>query len=315
MELSVVIVNKDTPKITTNAVYSAIKTINKTKFEVVVVDNSKNKDNVLSLNEPNVKIIKDVKNKGFSNACNIGAKAAKGEFLLFLNSDTVLFKDTVEKALNFFKQQSKTKKIGALGVRQLLENGRLDAGCKRGFPTPLNSLYYFLGLSKLFPNSKRFGAYQQTFVDEKETVEVDCISGAFMLIKKEVFNLIGGFDEDYFLYGEDVDLCYRLKQKEFKNIYYGKVSFLHFKGQSSKKDIKALESFYKSMEIFYKKHYKKHYCLLIYWLVKLGIFLKFCLAKIKFKRNKTNGWNFTSSLQWGKIFKRAAKFHFKPKLL
>lgn len=284
MELSIVIVNKDTPKITANAVNSAIKTIVKTSFEVIVVDNSENKNNVLKMNLSNVRIIKDVENKGFGHACNIGAKKARGEFLLFLNSDTILFKETVEKALRFFKQQSKFKKIGALGVRQLLENGKLDAGCKRGFPTPLNSLYYFLGLSKMFPNSKRFGAYQQTFVEEKAVVEVDCISGAFMLIKKQVFSLVGGFDQDYFLYGEDVDLCYRLKQNGFKNIYYGKVFFLHFKGQSGKKDLKALKSFYKSMEIFYLKHYKKRYCFFVYWLVKLGIALKLWIAKRKFKK-------------------------------
>ena len=242
MQLSIIIINTDTPKMTKNAVSSALKTIKKVKFEILLIDNSEKDCNRVNIKQENVRVIVESENKGFSHACNIGAKKAKGEVLLFLNSDTLLFKDTIDVAFSFFQDQSN---VGALGVRQVLENGKLDAGCKRGFPTPLNSLYYFLGLSKLFPKSKRFGAYQQTFIDEKDVVEVDCISGAFMLIKKDVFNIVGGFDEDYFLYCEDVDLCFRLKAAGFKNIYFGKVSFLHFKNGSGKNSLKALESFYK----------------------------------------------------------------------
>lgn len=281
MELSIIIVNKDTPDITKKAIESALQTIKEVEFEVVVVDNSSFKENVIKPFNEKVKIVKNVVNRGFGNACNIGVRNSSGEVILFLNSDTVLFQDTVDVAFSFFKKQ---EKVGALGVRQLLENGKLDAGCKRGFPTPLNSLYYFLGLSKIFPNSKRFGAYQQTFIDEKDVVEVECISGAFMLIKKDVFNLVGGFDEDFFLYGEDVDLCYRLKQKGFKNIYYGKVSFLHYKNKSGKNDIKVLESFYNSMNIFYDKHYKNKYPFVVSFIVKMGISLKKFIAKIRLKK-------------------------------
>lgn len=281
MELSVIIVNKDTPDITKKAIESVFQTIKEVEFEIVVVDNSSFKENIIKSFNEKVRIIKNIENKGFGNACNIGVRNSLGEVILFLNSDTVLFQDTVDVAFSFFKKQ---EKIGALGVRQLLESGRLDAGCKRGFPTPLSSLYYFLGLSKIFPNSKRFGAYQQTFIDEKDVVEVDCISGAFMLIKKDVFNLVGGFDEDFFLYGEDVDLCYRLKQKGFRNFYFGKVSFLHYKNKSGKNDIKVLESFYDSMNIFYDKHYKDKYSFFVGFIVKFGIFLKKLIAKRKLKR-------------------------------
>ena len=281
MQLSIIIINTDTPKMTKNAVSSALKTIKKVKFEILLIDNSEKDCNRVNIKQENVRVIVESENKGFSHACNIGAKKAKGEVLLFLNSDTLLFKDTIDVAFSFFQDQSN---VGALGVRQVLENGKLDAGCKRGFPTPLNSLYYFLGLSKLFPKSKRFGAYQQTFIDEKDVVEVDCISGAFMLIKKDVFNIVGGFDEDYFLYCEDVDLCFRLKAAGFKNIYFGKVSFLHFKNGSGKNSLKALESFYKSMEIFYDKHYKKKYPNIVRVLVKIGISLKLWFAKRRFKR-------------------------------
>lgn len=281
MELSIIIVNKDTPKMSREAIESALRTIKEIEFEVVVVDNSSISSNVLKSFDSRVKVLKGVENKGFGNACNIGVRNSCGEYILFLNSDSVLFQDTVDVAFSFFKSQ---EKIGALGVRQLLENGKLDAGCKRGFPTPLNSLYYFFGLSKIFPNSKRFGAYQQTFIDEKEVVEVDCISGAFMLLKKEVFNFIGGFDEDFFLYGEDVDLCFRLKKAGFRNFYFGKVCFLHYKNRSGKNNVKVLESFYDSMKIFYNKHYKNKYPFFVGWIVYFGIFLKKALAKRKLKK-------------------------------
>ncbi len=281
MQLSIIIINTDTPKITRNAINSIIKTVKLVKFEILVVDNSEKESNRINIKENPVRVITKIENKGFSHACNIGAKEAKGEVLLFLNSDTILFKDTIDVAFNYFEKQVN---VGALGVRQLLADGSLDSGCKRAFPTPLNSLYYFLGLSKLFPKSRRFGEYQQTFIDERAVVEVDCISGAFMLIKKEVFNLVGGFDEDYFLYCEDVDLCYKLKKAGFKNLYYGKVSFLHFKNESGKNSLRALENFYKSMQIFYDKHYKNKYPAIVRLMVKIGISLKLWIAKKRFKR-------------------------------
>ena len=283
MKLSIIIVNKDTKKLTENAIESAFKTIKEVDFEIVVVDSSSKKENVVEKIHSNVVVIKNVVNKGFGNACNIGASFARGDVLLFLNSDIILFENTVDGAFSFFRKQNN---VGALGVRQLLENGKLDAGCKRGFPTPFNSLCYFLGLSKLFPKSKRFGAYQQTFIDEHDVVEVDCISGAFMLILKKTFSFVKGFDEDYFLYGEDVDICYRLKKAGFKNIYYGKVSFLHFKNKSGEKNLKVLVSFYNSMRIFYNKHYKNKYNFIVNWLVEKGIDFKLWLAKRNF--NKVN---------------------------
>ena len=281
MNLSIIIINNDTPKVTIAAIDSLIKTIKDVKFEVVVVDNSANSNNRVAYCDERVFVVVDVVNNGFGNACNIGARYAQGEVLLFLNSDTILFENTIDESFSFFKKQ---KNVGAMGVRQILRNGKLDAGCKRGFPTPLNSLYYFSGLSKLFPKSKRFGAYQQTFIDEHSVADVDCISGAFMLIFKDVFQYIGGFDEDYFLYGEDVDLCYRLKKAGFNNMYYGKVSFLHYKNETSKNSLKALESFYKSMQIFYNKHYKKKYFFIVGFLVKIAIKLKLWLAKRRFNR-------------------------------
>lgn len=274
MDLSIIIVNYNTSLITQNAIRSIIDTIEELDYEIVVIDNS-TEGNSLCCEDDRVRIF-NIENKGFGNACNIGVNNALGKYILFLNSDTILNKGTVDEAFSYI---SKDDSIGAIGVRQLLPDGRLDDGCKRGFPTPLNALYYFLGLSKKYPNSKKYAAYKQTFIDERSVADVDCISGAFMLMRREVFNFVLGFDEDYFMYGEDVDLCYRLRQKGFRVVYYGKVWFTHLKGESGANSLLVLKHFYKSMQIFYNKHYKKKYCLVVGLLVKLGIKVKYFLAR------------------------------------
>ena len=196
MDLSIIIVNYNTSLITQNAIRSIIDTIEELDYEIVVIDNS-TEGNSLCCEDDRVRIF-NIENKGFGNACNIGVNNALGKYILFLNSDTILNKGTVDEAFSYI---SKDDSIGAIGVRQLLPDGRLDDGCKRGFPTPLNALYYFLGLSKKYPNSKKYAAYKQTFIDERSVADVDCISGAFMLMRREVFNFVLGFDEDYFMYG------------------------------------------------------------------------------------------------------------------
>ena len=275
MDLSIVIVNYNTSVVTRNAIKSIIDTVKKIEYEVIVIDNSTNGD-VFSFEDGRVRIFKNIENKGFGNACNIGADRAVGKYILFLNSDTILNKGTVDEAYAYIVSDDS---IGALGVRQLLPDGSLDDGCKRGFPTPLSSLYYFIGLSKKYPNSKKYAAYKQTFIDEHSIADVDCISGAFMLMRKEVFKFVFGFDEDYFMYGEDVDLCYRLKQKGFRIVYYGKVCFTHLKGESGANSLFVLKHFYKSMQIFYNKHYKRKYCCFVGLLVKIGIKVKYFLAR------------------------------------
>ena len=282
MDLSIIIVNHNTSSITKNAIRSIIETVKEVKYEIIVVDNSTYSNGVFSFCDPRVRVFSGFVNKGFGNACNIGAKRALGKFILFLNSDTILNEKTIDKA---YHKMAQDDDIGALGVRQLLPSGKLDAGCKRGFPTPLNSLYYFLGFSKRWPESRRYGAYQQTFVDERSVTEVDCISGAFIMMRREVFEFVSGFDEDYFMYGEDIDLCYRLKQKGFKILYYGEVFFTHLKGESSSSSLFVLKHFYNSMQIFYDKHYKHKYNWFVGALVKVGIKVKYLFAKHKFLKN------------------------------
>ena len=282
MDLSIIIVNHNTSSITKNAIESIIETVKEVKYEIIVVDNSTYSDEVFCFSDPRVRIFSGFVNKGFGNACNIGAKKALGKYILFLNPDTILNENTIDKAYNKLIHNDD---IGALGVRQLLKSGKLDAGCKRGFPTPLNSLYYFLGLDKIWPESKRYGAYHQTFVDQRDVAEVDCLSGAFIMMRRDDFEFISGFDEDYFMYGEDIDLCYRLRQKGFMVLYYGEVFLTHLKGESGSSSLVCLKHFYQSMQIFYDKHYRFKYNFLVGALVKLGIKLKYLLARIKFLRN------------------------------
>ena len=282
MDLSIIIVNHNTSSITKNAIRSIIETVKEVKYEIIVVDNSTYSNGVFCFSDPRVRIFSGFVNKGFGNACNIGAEKAFGKCVLFLNSDTILNKQTIDKAYNKLINDDN---IGALGVRQILKSGELDAGCKRGFPTPLNSLYYFLGLDKRWPESKKYGAYHQTFVDQRSVTEVDCLSGAFIMMRREVFEFVSGFDEDYFMYGEDIDLCYRLRQKGFVVLYYGEVFLTHLKGESSSSSLVVLKNFYKSMQIFYDKHYKNKYNFFVGVLVKIGIKLKYLLARHKFLKN------------------------------
>lgn len=281
MQLSVILINHNTQAITKQTIESILNTLKQVEYEIVVIDNSSDESEVIDFSNEKVRIFKGIKNNGFGHACNIGSKEAKGEYLLFLNSDTILNDCTVDEVFYYLKNHHD---IGVIGVRQLLPNGTLDAGCKRGFPTPMSSIYYFSGISKRYPNSKRFGAYQQTFIDEHDIADVDCISGAFMMMSKEVFYCVGGFDENFFMYSEDVDFCYRLKQKGFRVVYYGKVSFTHLKGKSGIDDPFVLENFYKSMQIFYDKHYKDKYNFVVNWLVSLGIKTKYRFAKRALKK-------------------------------
>lgn len=280
MDLSIIIINHNTKKLVIQTINSIISTVKDADFEVVVADNSTDKDEKYMSNHFRVKVI-DIQNKGFSSGCNLAATGALGDYLLFLNSDSILKENTVDRSLSLIKED---KDIGVLGVKQLLPDGSLDHGCKRGFPTPLNSLYYFLGIDRIFPQSKRFGAYRQTFVKEDDVSDVDSISGAYMMIEKAFFEEIGGFDEDYFMYGEDVDLCYRIKKAGKRVVYCGDVSFVHIKGQSGINNRFVLKHFYKSMRIFYDKHYKDKYSRFVTFLVHLGIDIKYKLADKELKR-------------------------------
>lgn len=291
MKLSIIIVNYNTYELTKQTIESVYEKNLGFFYEVILVDNASSDGSIDKLEadfmDYKVKglltIIRNSENLGFSKANNIGIKASRGEYILLLNSDTYIVEECLTKSLEYIKEH---KDIGALGCKVELPNGTLDHACKRGFPTPKASLYYFLKLHKI--NPLRFGLYDALHLREDEVGEVDSLMGAFMLMPRSVLNKVGLLDEDFFMYGEDIDLCFRIKQAGYKIIYYPKAKILHYKGGSSKKRrTKVIYDFHQAMWIFYKKHYYKKYSLGISFLVFLGIWTKYLAEIIRnlLKRN------------------------------
>lgn len=271
MNLSIVIVNYNTKELTKQTLNSIYNKERNFQYEVFVSDNGSTDGSIdMIKNEfSQVKIIKNRKNLGFAKANNVAIKRAKGRYVLLLNSDTVVVDDCLEKSLDYM---DKHPNIGALGCKVVLTNGELDIACRRSFPTPEVSFYRMLRLSKFFPKSKRFAKYNLTYLDENETYEVDSLVGAFMLVRREAIDKIGLLDEDFFMYGEDIDWCYRIKQDGWKIVYYPEAQIIHYKGGSSKKkNPKLIYEFYRAMYLFYNKHYKDKYPWLITMFIYMGI--------------------------------------------
>ena len=205
-------------------------------------------------------------NLGFSKANNIGIRVSRGKYVLLLNSDTVVKGDCLDKCL---AQMETTDNIGALGCKVVLPDGKLDHACKRGFPTPIASLYYLLKLHKKEPI--KYGQYDALHLHEDEVGEVDCLMGAFMLIPKNVLNKVGLLDEDFFMYGEDIDLCYRIKEDGYKILYYPKAQIIHYKGGVQKRKEPKLFMIFTMQCGYFIEHYFKKYNLIITIFVYIGI--------------------------------------------
>ncbi|KZX16134.1 N-acetylglucosaminyl-diphospho-decaprenol L-rhamnosyltransferase [Methanobrevibacter cuticularis] len=276
MKLSVIIVNYKTYKLTKNTIISVLETVSMNNTEIILVDNNSNDGSLekfrnffsKEITDSKIKIIVSPENLGFAFANNSAIKSAKGTFILLLNSDTIVKNDTLANCVDYIENHDN---VGALGCKILLPDGTLDKACKRSFPNPKNSFYKLFDLFNLNKNS-RSNNYNLTNLDDDGIYEVDSLVGAFMLIRKETMDQIGLLDEDYFMYGEDIDYCYRIKEVGWKVIYYGKSEIIHYKGASSKKQkSKLLYEFYRAMYLFYNKHYKNEYSIITRIAVYLGI--------------------------------------------
>lgn len=254
MELSIIIVNYNVKEFLQNLLHSIAKASQNIVSEIIVVDNASDDGSpeLIKENFPNVKLIVNEKNLGFSKANNIGLKAASGDFFLLINPDTIVREDTFQKMLKFFAE---FPTAGMAGCKILNPDGTLQLACRRSFPGPWTSFCKVTGLSSIFPNSKMFASYNLTYLDEDQTYEVDAISGSFMMIRKEAMKLVGGLDEQFFMYGEDLDLCYRIQKAGFKVFYVHSTQIIHYKGESTKRSsIDETKIFYDAMKLFVKKH-------------------------------------------------------------
>jgi GT2 family glycosyltransferase len=249
-------------------------------IEVIVIDNASidRSADMVKTKFPKVLWIANQENVGFSRANNQGIAMAKGEFVLLLNPDTVVEEETLSKVIH---QMEEDESIGGLGVRMVDGKGNFLPESKRGLPTPSVAFYKIFGLSSLFPNSRIFGKYHLGYLDPKKTHEVDVLSGAFMCLRKSVLEAIGYLDETFFMYGEDIDLSYRITKAGFKNLYFPETTIIHYKGESTKKSsVNYVLVFYKAMSIFAKKHFKQNHAALFSAMIHLGIFIRALFAVI-----------------------------------
>ncbi len=288
IKLSVIIVNYNVKYFLEQAIQSVIKACEKMEAEIIVVDNNSVDGSVEFIEskfiskaidqKPIIKIIANKQNTGFSKANNQGLQIAKGEYVLLLNPDTVVEEDTFDKCISFMDSYPEA---GALGVKMIDGKGVFLPESKRAFPSPEVAFYKAFGLATLFPRSKVFGKYHLGYIGENETCEVDVLAGAFMLLRKSVLDKIGNLDEAFFMYGEDIDLSYRIVKAGYKNYYFPETRIIHYKGESTKKaSFNYVKMFYNAMKIFAKKHFSGRRAGVFVTLLNIAIYFRALIAGI-----------------------------------
>ena len=254
MQLSIIIVNYNVKCFLELCIISVLAACKNIKAEIIVVDNYSTDGSNLFFNNrfKDVQFIWLQQNLGFAKANNIGLTTASGSTILFLNPDTILPEDCLEQCLRFFHSKDKA---GALGIKMIDGSGSFLKESKRGFPSLFTSFCKLSGLIALFPSSKIFANYYLGQLPENENHEVAILSGAFMMVSKKVLDKLGGFDETFFMYAEDIDLSYRIRKAGYLNYYFAESTILHFKGESTKKEtLQYIQTFYGAMILFVKKH-------------------------------------------------------------
>lgn len=274
MKLSIIIVNYNVKYFLEQCLYSVRKAVKGIALEVIVVDNNSVDGSVEMLKDKfkDILLIENRKNTGFSVANNQGIEIAKGEYILLLNPDTVVQEDTFEKIIAFMDEHPDA---GGLGVKMIDGKGNFLPESKRGLPTPMVAFFKIFGLARLFPKSKLFGKYHLGYLSNDEVHEVDVLAGAFMLMRKTVLEKVGLLDETFFMYGEDIDLSYRIQLGGYKNYYYPNTSIIHYKGESTKKSsVNYVFVFYNAMIIFAKKHFSKNNAQLFSFLINIAVYVR-----------------------------------------
>ena len=304
LDLSIIIVSYNTKNFLKEAIESVLKTVPESiQYEIIVSDNDSQDGSIeevkqlqkgLKQKNATLILIENKANLGFSKGNNVGVKKAKGKYVLFLNPDTVTREKTIEYMVKFMDEHPDA---GASTCKLEMLNGQIDYASHRGFPSPWNAFCFFSGLTKRFPTTRLFSGYTQGWKDLTKTHEIDCLAGAFMLVRWEAGEQVKWWDEDYFFNGEDIDFCYELRNKDWKIYYVPEVSILHYNGVAGgTKEVTAgittankerkrfvTQQRFKAMRIFYDKHYKTAYPSFVTQVVLLGISFKEYLTLRKYR--------------------------------
>nr|MBP6456879.1 glycosyltransferase [Chitinophagaceae bacterium] len=279
MQLSVIIVNYNVKYFLEHCLHSVLAASRNIIYEIIVVDNN-SKDGSNEMVEekfPNIVLIKNDINIGFAKANNQAFHIAKGKYILYLNPDTIVAEDCFEKCVAYMEQH---EDVGALGCRLIDGKGQFLPESKRGYPSAWAAFCKISGLSSLFKKSKRFNQYHMGFLAENEIAEVDILVGCFMFCRKKVLDITGSFSEEYFMYGEDIDLSHKIIEAGYKNIYFPETTIIHYKGESTKKgSMNYVKMFYNAMLVFARKNFtgsnKNLYVLLISFAIYFRQFIAF----------------------------------------
>lgn len=287
MQLSVIILNYNVRYFLELCVLSVQKALENIDGEIIVIDNNSSDDSCAMMKQrfPNIKLIENASNLGFPKGNNIGVRQAKGEYICILNPDTVVAEDAFAKVFAFAKKQ---KKIGIIGVKLIDGTGNFLPESKRGIPRPFVAFTKIAGLYKLFPDT--FGKYYAQHLSENGNGKVDILVGAFMFMKRNLYNEVGGFDENCFMYSDDIDLSYLALKNGKSNYYFHETTVIHYKGESTIKDGTYMKRFQEAMNFFYKKHFSVPFFFSVF--MKMGIvffsIVKMFQGKPKLKTNPSN---------------------------
>ena len=278
MKLSVVIVNYNVKYFLEQCLDSLEQAAEGIDHEVIVVDNASTDGSTeyLTSRFPNIKWMACRENNGFSKGNNIAIAQAKGEYILLLNPDTIVTKEAITGCVEFMDTHADA---GACGVYMLRTDGTFAPESRRALPTPFVAFCKMSGLSRMFPKSRTFGRYYMLYLDKEEANPIEIISGAYMMLRRSTIEKTGALDEEFFMYGEDIDLSYRILKEGYKN-YYLPHRILHYKGESTNKSTyRYVHTFYRAMQLFFKKHYS-HYSMLVSLPINIAIWTRAILAYI-----------------------------------
>jgi GT2 family glycosyltransferase/lipopolysaccharide/colanic/teichoic acid biosynthesis glycosyltransferase len=277
--LSIIIVNYNVREFLHHALVSLQKAMKGIRGEIIVVDNASDDGSIEMVRRrfPKVHLIVSETNLGFAKANNVGLKQARGKYILLINPDTLVQEDTLQVMIRFFEEN---RDVGLAGCKVMNPDGTFQLACRRSFPAPWAAFTKMTGLSALFPGSRLFGRYNLTYLSPDETYEIDALSGSFMMVRREAYEQVGGLDEDFFMYGEDLDWCYRIQRAGWRNYYVHSTQIIHYKGESTKRSsLNEIRTFYQAMHLFVQKHLSSS--LFLAFLIQCAIVVSSRLAIVR----------------------------------